>query len=156
MKIIIYSFIALTFSSCFKKNADANNNLSNVQKHEILSPKKIGDSAVAVTFSGVLPCADCEGIKTELKLFGDEAYEMTRTFVGDPGSSNNTIEKGRLTLERGFGKDNDASLYILNPNDSKNKEYYVILSSNNNELIKLDEDLKIINSSQNYKLQKTE
>ena len=34
------------------------------------------------TYKGVLPCADCEGIKTELELNSDKTYEIKETYLG--------------------------------------------------------------------------
>lgn len=34
------------------------------------------------TYKGVLPCADCEGIETELELNSDKTYEIKETYLG--------------------------------------------------------------------------
>ena len=34
------------------------------------------------TYKGVLPCADCEGIETKLKLNQDKTYELKETYLG--------------------------------------------------------------------------
>jgi putative lipoprotein len=36
----------------------------------------------AGVYQGVLPCADCEGIETTLKLTADQTYELSRTYLG--------------------------------------------------------------------------
>lgn len=36
------------------------------------------------TYSGTLPCADCEGIQTELVLNEDETFVRTLTYLGKP------------------------------------------------------------------------
>lgn len=33
-------------------------------------------------YTGTLPCADCEGIKTELELKNDKNYELKETYLG--------------------------------------------------------------------------
>ncbi len=33
-------------------------------------------------YEGILPCADCEGIKTELELHADKTYELTEEYLG--------------------------------------------------------------------------
>lgn len=33
-------------------------------------------------YKGILPCADCEGIKTELELNSDKTYEIKETYLG--------------------------------------------------------------------------
>ncbi|ENX41051.1 copper resistance protein NlpE [Acinetobacter sp. NIPH 2100] len=34
------------------------------------------------TYTGVVPCADCEGIKTELELNQDKTFELKETYLG--------------------------------------------------------------------------
>jgi len=34
------------------------------------------------TYKGILPCADCEGIKTEIELNSDKTYEIKETYLG--------------------------------------------------------------------------
>lgn len=34
------------------------------------------------TYTGILPCADCEGIRTSLTLKGDETYTLTAVYLG--------------------------------------------------------------------------
>lgn len=38
--------------------------------------------SVEGTFAGILPCADCEGIKTELMLHADGTYMLSETYLG--------------------------------------------------------------------------
>lgn len=39
----------------------------------------------AGTYKGVLPCADCEGIETEVVLNDDGTFRQTRTYLGKEG-----------------------------------------------------------------------
>lgn len=39
----------------------------------------------AGTYQGVLPCADCEGIETTLRLTPDGRYALTSRYLGGPG-----------------------------------------------------------------------
>ncbi|HMZ69361.1 MAG TPA: copper resistance protein NlpE N-terminal domain-containing protein, partial [Chitinophagales bacterium] len=43
------------------------------------------------TYSGVLPCADCEGIETELKLNNDQTYSLTNKYLDGKNSSTDTL-----------------------------------------------------------------
>jgi copper homeostasis protein (lipoprotein) len=36
----------------------------------------------AGSYLGILPCADCQGIKTEITLFEDHTYKMVTQYVG--------------------------------------------------------------------------
>lgn len=39
------------------------------------------------TYSGILPCADCEGIQTTLTLNQDETYQLEQVYLGKDDSS---------------------------------------------------------------------
>lgn len=59
----------------------------------------------AGTYQGVLPCADCEGIDTTLRLGADGTWQMTMTYLGEsapPVSKSGTFEwqrdGGRILL----------------------------------------------------------
>ncbi len=75
----------------------------------------------AGTYTGVLPCADCEGIATTIHLNDDETYEITMTYLGK--EENNTFagngsfswdESGNIiTLE---GMENGAPHYQVGEN----------------------------------------
>ena len=39
-------------------------------------------------YKGVLPCADCSGIETELVLFKDQTYTITRKYLGKGSTIN--------------------------------------------------------------------
>ena len=39
-------------------------------------------------YKGVLPCADCNGIETELILYKDQTYTITRKYLGKGGVAN--------------------------------------------------------------------
>jgi len=48
------------------------------------------------SYSGILPCADCDGIETELTLNGDLTYFLTSSYIGKEGSLTDTL-KGNFT-----------------------------------------------------------
>ena len=70
------------------------------------------------TFAGVLPCADCSGILTELRLYTEQPsgqparYELTETYLGgrDGGSFSTT---NRWALLRGTASDPNAIVVQL-------------------------------------------
>lgn len=46
------------------------------------------DSALDITWQGVLPCADCDGIQTRLRLVADDEgrrYELQETYLASDG-----------------------------------------------------------------------
>jgi copper homeostasis protein (lipoprotein) len=85
------------------------------------------------TFVGVLPCADCAGILTELKLYAEQPsgratrYELTETYLGarDGGGSIGTtgrwdtsggsvvLDLGRVDARKNFLRVGDDELRLL-------------------------------------------
>lgn len=51
----------------------------------------------AGVYEGVTPCADCEGIKTELTLNQDETFSLSQTYLGKPGEKNKYEKSGKFT-----------------------------------------------------------
>jgi copper homeostasis protein (lipoprotein) len=71
------------------------------------------------TFAGVLPCADCAGILTELRLYEEQPsgraarYELTETYLGAPDGSGSIGTTNRWTTLRGSAADRDATVVQL-------------------------------------------
>jgi NlpE N-terminal domain len=65
-------------------------------------PLEQDSTATLGTFAGVLPCADCAGIRTELTLFAEQPsgrpvrYELKHTYLGTR-DGDRTFEKGGRT-----------------------------------------------------------
>jgi uncharacterized lipoprotein NlpE involved in copper resistance len=68
-------------------------------------------------YAGVLPCADCEGIKTELTLRSDGTYTLITQFVGK--EDNPLEESGSFTW------DNTGSRVFLPEDNSRPGEFLV-------------------------------
>jgi len=70
-------------------------------------------------FKGVLPCADCAGIRTELRLYANPAsgqplhYESTQTYMGTRVGNRTVESTGRWTIFRGSATDREAIVYQL-------------------------------------------
>jgi len=68
------------------------------------------------TFAGVLPCADCSGILTELRLYAEQPsgraahYELTETYLGSRDGDLSIGTTGRWTTLRGSASDKDATV----------------------------------------------
>ena len=52
------------------------------------------------TFTGTLPCADCQGIRYHLNLFGDDSYFLRRTYVGKTGEPIDDVGSWALSSDR--------------------------------------------------------
>jgi copper homeostasis protein (lipoprotein) len=109
------------------------------------------DSLAPVAYAGVLPCADCAGIRTEVKLYAEQPsgrpvrYEFTQTYLGTRDGDRSVQSTGRWTILRGSSSDRDATVYQLDydrPGRAQN-----FLKVGDDELRQLDRDQKEIASS---------
>lgn len=78
------------------------------------------NSAVApAVYSGILPCADCAGIRTELRLYAEQPsgrpirYELSETYLATRDGDRAFEKSGRWTLLRGSASDPNATVYQL-------------------------------------------
>jgi len=108
-------------------------------------------------YRGMLPCADCSGIDTELTLYAkspDEAvntrYVLKRTYQKGRGQGRSFAESGTWTLMRGTPDDANATVYQLT--DNKTGELTNFLKVGTNQLEQLDKDQRRINSKVKFKL----
>jgi uncharacterized lipoprotein NlpE involved in copper resistance len=107
-------------------------------------------------YEGVLPCADCSGIQTTLKIDTDygvmqnNKFELISVYLGK--EPNNTFtEIGSFNTERGLGDDPDGTIYVLNYDQPQEKQiYYGYFSANPEKMYLLDKDRKMIKSKLNY------
>ena len=79
-------------------------------------PPAVSQGKLIAAYRGVLPCADCPGIDTTVKLFGADAQAthgvyMTKNTYQERNSS--YTETGNWTLEKGTPDDASASVYVL-------------------------------------------
>ena len=101
---------------------------------------------ISGTYEGVLPCADCEGINTVLKLNPDKSFEIEETYLGR--DDNPFISKGSYTV-------NNTGKITLTSSDSTmypNPRYFEVISDN--EIRMLDIEGNKIDSDLNYSLTK--
>ena len=115
------------------------------------------DSALApATFAGDMPCADCAGIRTELKLYAEQPsghpvrYELTQTYLGTRDGDRSVASTGRWTILRGSASDRNATVYQLDydrPGRAQN-----FLKVGDDELRLLDRDQNEIASAAPHSL----
>ncbi|GAB3048185.1 copper resistance protein NlpE N-terminal domain-containing protein [Acinetobacter apis] len=79
-------------------------------------------------YTGTLPCADCDGIKTELFLFKNRTYKLKNVYLGK--SERPLIVEGKLSLK------NDEFTIITLYHQNEKTMYQV----RGNQLIALDQE----------------
>jgi uncharacterized lipoprotein NlpE involved in copper resistance len=135
MKKIIYIFFIVTaFVSC--KNTTEENNTA----EQIIDTEQVPDmhtSEIALdwqgVYRGVLPCADCEGIVTTVKLNDDSTYIITRLYLG---------KDEKAFEETGFFQwTEDGNAIVLK---EKIKDSPTLFKVGENHLLHLSQDGQII------------
>jgi len=109
-------------------------------------------------YEGILPCADCSGVKTVLKIYqGDgtmesHKFELISVYKGK-GNGKEFKETGTFNYERGLEKDPDGTIYVLNWDQPESKQiYYGLFSNDPNKIYLLNNKREIIKSDLNYSL----
>ena len=123
MKKIILPFtvLALTLTACTKQSPEQTkqNDTSVQATSSVSTPEKPNQSsqnhtasAVKSTqnaqnslnwqgkYKGLLPCADCSGIETVLKLNSDHTYELDEKYQDDRTTHNKYITKGKFEFDK--------------------------------------------------------
>lgn len=112
LKSLIPALIStsLFFASCQSQNSSQS---ETEDKTEDSNQLPVGDNSQtsldwAGTYQGTLPCADCEGVLTEIILKGDQSFTMTTQYLGK--SKDRNISTGK------FEWDNSGSKITLDSN----------------------------------------
>ncbi|MGH7893348.1 MAG: copper resistance protein NlpE [Candidatus Binatia bacterium] len=108
-------------------------------------------------FEGVLPCADCEGIRTRLTLYANgpddftrATYALVETYLGTSDGLQRFRAEGEWTLLRGDATDPDATVYQLDPGRPSTQRSFRVLDAQRIEL--LDREQRPIRSTLDYTL----
>jgi copper homeostasis protein (lipoprotein) len=146
-------FFILTVVLCI--TASCNSKQENVKPE---NKKENNTFSKTTVFEGTLPCADCSGIKTVLKIYNDYSvsqnnkFELISTYEGKQ-PQNTFTEKGNFNTERGLENDPDGTIYVLNWDQPEDKQiYYGHFSKNPEKIYLLDKNRKTIKSELNYSL----
>ena len=119
---------------------------------------KAAMAAPAGTFVGTIPCADCQGISTELVLKSGArntsgSFTMKQTYLGKPAGENVITNSGKWFLAKGNKQNPDAAVLQLIPTED-NVELLYFLQVSESEIKLLDREQQEIKSRLNYSLKK--
>lgn len=131
-----------------------------VRVHIASGTPRPGTAILLGVYKGTLPCADCEGLDTVLRLYAKAKFDTTyafyvrtQTYRGAPHGDVVMTDRGDWAVLRGDATDENATVYQLNPDDEKNSDS-LLLQDNGNALVQLDRDQKPIDSKMNLTLRK--
>ena len=85
-KMIYYLFILPLGLAACSTSQKITNSLGSPESNSIIDSahNKLDWSG---TYSGIMPCASCEGIETELHLGEDLTYTLITKYLGEPGKT---------------------------------------------------------------------
>lgn len=87
------------------------------------------------TFTGILPCNDCPGIRTSLTLFPDSlAYRLTEDFSVSGEQDSTMTRSGIYQIEYGLGEDTLAVVIRLDP-ASNQPAFFLLLGDSALEML---------------------
>ena len=101
-------------------------------------------SVLLGTYTGILPCADCAGIRTDLWVYAEQPagaasrYGLRETYIGTRDGDRTVERTGRLALTRGTANDREATVYQLESERSDGRRNFV--RAGDNELRLLDRE----------------
>ncbi len=95
--LVLVAVISTTYACTNKSNSNSEN--STTEFVDVHTSQNSLDWPG--TYSGILPCADCEGIETELKIKSDNTYSLTTSYLGKEDPLTETIEGSFEWLEDG-------------------------------------------------------
>ena len=102
-------------------------------------------------YAGMLPCADCEGIRIVLELYekttdgSPTRYTLERTYLGKPDGDRIYIQVGEWTILGGDRDNPDSTVYQLDPGKPGSTQSF--LRRGDRELVLLDQELGEIQSA---------
>lgn len=151
MKRLVYFLFFLVLVAC---NGNTRNKIDTANK-----TATAGNIALGV-FTGMLPCADCEGIETtvtlkENKEKDERTYTLKEVYLGQ-GRDKAFETTGKWTIIKGTPSDPNAIVYQLavdndDPEDSDVVNYLVV---DNNTIKLIDDEMNEFDSKLNYTLNK--
>ena len=109
-------------------------------------------------YEGILPAADCEGIKYLLTIqsqenSGNGNYSLTTTYIGaDKGKDQSFQSKGKRLTQRGIPSNKNATVYQLIPEDGSESIFF--LAQGDSTLTLLSSDMELPESGLNYTIKK--
>ena len=131
-----------------------------VRVHIASGAPRPGTAILFGVYKGTMPCADCDGLETVLRLYAKGKFDTTyafyvrtQTYRGAPHGDVTLSDRGEWTVLRGDATDPDATVYQLNPDDEQHSEA-LLVQDKGAALEQLDHDLKPIEATMNMTLKR--
>jgi copper homeostasis protein (lipoprotein) len=155
--ILITIFLALSIGCGSKQSVPTQNQPktdSIVPKDTTAKTKQ--PQAKPETYQGTLPCKKCQGMDVYLTIAAD--YQSAEADITH--SDNPNVDKGysyTLNTERGYEKDPDATVYILNWDKPENEQWiFVRETGNDSTIFEIGTNRKRFKDKKNHSLKKVQ
>ncbi len=108
-------------------------------------------------YEGVLPCADCEGIRTELVLYQDitntenNIYILNETYMTNKLGDTAFTSQGKWDILKGIENNDTATIFFLNYNEPEDARYFL---QTGQDILMLDKEQRIIQTNLDYTLRR--
>jgi copper homeostasis protein (lipoprotein) len=131
-----------------------------VRVHIASGAPRPGTAILFGVYKGMMPCADCDGLETVLRLYAKGKFDTTyafyvrtQTYRGAPHGDVTFSDRGEWTVLRGDATDPDATVYQLNPDNEQHSEA-LLVQDKGAALDQLDRDLKAIETTRDVTLKR--
>ncbi len=130
-----------------------------IQVHIGSGAPRTGTAILFGTYKGTMPCADCSGLYTVLRLYAKSRFDTTYAFYvrsqnyrGAPHGDVTISDRGEWVVLRGDATDQNATVYQLNPDVEQSEA--LLVQDNGEVLVPLDRELKRIKTKMNVPLRR--
>jgi copper homeostasis protein (lipoprotein) len=156
--------LALGFESAVKVPGAAPQDASafSVKIHVASGAPRAGTAVLIGVYKGMLPCADCSGLDTTLRLYAKGKYDTTYTFYvrsqtyrDAPHGDLTLSDRGDWTVLRGDAINPDATVYQLNPDDEQRSDSWLV-KDQGAALVQLDREQRPIETKMNLALRRVD
>ena len=131
-----------------------------VRVHIALGSPRVGTAVLLGVYKGTLPCADCDGLDTVLRIYAKGKsdftyafYVRTQTYRGAPHGDVTYSDRGEWTMLRGDADDENATVYQLNPDREQGSDALLVQDSGAS-LVQLGRDLEPVDTTMNVTLKR--
>lgn len=93
--------------------------------HQLINQTTSQAPTLTASYAGKLPCADCSGINTTIKLYSDHTYQESDVYIG---KDTTFAANGYWMLVKGIPNNPTVSTYQLAPYGQSTNTFYEINS----------------------------
>lgn len=154
-KLLLVSIAACFLLSCNSKKKEETTSTPSEIKDVESTESVLGK---VIVYEGLLPCVNCDGIETTLKIYQSDDTTRTHTFeltsiYKSKGPERKFVEKGSYNIEKGVGNDRERTIYVLDFDQlGSSQTFYGFYAGNPDKIFLLNNKREKIKSKSDYAL----